>query len=55
MSVVLNVITFELITPDTVFTVLFPRDVTPNRLVYCAIVSKELGASIFKEQKVLEM
>jgi hypothetical protein len=39
ISVVLNFITFDLVTPDTVFMVLFYRDVTPNRLVYFAIVS----------------
>jgi hypothetical protein len=46
--VMLNVITFELVNLETVFTVLFPRDVTPSILAYCAIVS------MFKAEKFLE-
>jgi hypothetical protein len=54
ISVILNVITLELFNSETVFTVLFPWDLTPGILVYCATVYREPRASIFKAEKVLK-
>ena len=48
MSAVLNVVTFELATLETVATVLISWDVTPSKFEDFAIVSKEPAASIFK-------